>query len=317
MKRLFLVDGTALVFRSFHAFSGRAQLTSRGRNVGMVYGFLSSLLSILRREKPDLLVLTFDTGAPTFRHKMFEPYKANRPPLDEDLAQQIPTLYEIIAAMNIPQIALDGWEADDVVGTLAKRAETAGMEVFLVSGDKDFYQLVTDKVKVYTLPRQSSDNPSIYDPDGIESKFGVRPEKVIDVLGLMGDSSDNIPGIPKIGPKTAVNLVREYGGLEEVLSAADRVKQKKLSENLTEFADQARLSYKLVTIDTDVPVDLDLDKLTFGPINNPAARSLLTDLEFSRILDQLDKLEPENAQSMSPDKIKRNYHTVTDPEKLD
>ncbi len=317
MKRLFLVDGTALVFRSFHAFSGRAQLTSRGRNVGMVYGFLSSLLSILRREKPDLLVLTFDTGAPTFRHKMFEPYKANRPPLDEDLAQQIPTLYEIIAAMNIPQIALDGWEADDVVGTLAKRAETAGMEVFLVSGDKDFYQLVTDKVKVYTLPRQSSDNPSIYDPDGIESKFGVRPEKVIDVLGLMGDSSDNIPGIPKIGPKTAVNLVREYGGLEEVLSAADRVKQKKLSENLTEFADQARLSYKLVTIDTDVPVDLDLDKLTFGPINNPAARSLLTDLEFSRILDQLDKLEPESAQSMSPDKIKRNYHTVTDPEKLD
>ncbi len=316
MKRLFLVDGTALVFRSYHAFSGRAQLTSRGRNVGMIFGFLSSLLMICRREKPDSLVLTFDTGAPTFRQEMFDAYKANRPPVDDELVQQLPLLYDIVDALNIPQIRLDGWEADDVMGTLAKRAEAAGLEVFLVSGDKDFYQLVTDKVKVYTLPRQSGDNPSIYDPDGVEAKFGVRPEKVIDVLGLMGDSSDNVPGVPKVGPKTAVNLVKEYGSFEDVLSAAGQVKQKKVSENLVEFANQARLSYKLVTIDTDAPVDADPGKFTHGPMNNPAARSLLTDLEFKRILDQLDQLEPEGAQPGAVDEIERKYHSITDPEGL-
>ena len=315
MKRLFLIDGTALVFRSFHAFGGRAQLTSRGRDVGMTFGFLNTLLMICRREKPDLLALTFDTGAPTFRHKMFEAYKANRPPVDEELLQQLPMLYEIIDLLNIPRIGIDGWEADDVMGTLARQAEASGMEVFLVTGDKDFYQLVTDRVKVYTLPRKG-DTPTVYDPKGVEEKFGVPPEKVIDTMGLMGDVSDNVPGVPKVGPKTAVSLIREFGDMERVLASAGEVEQPKLQENLILFADQARLSRKLVTIDLDAPVETRPEDLDYGPMNNPDARNKLADLEFRSIIDQLDKLEPEAAVSGPIDRIERKYHTVTNPDQL-
>jgi len=312
LKRLFLVDGSALVFRSFHAFSG-TQLTTRGQDVGMVFGFLHALLALCRRERPDLLAMTFDTGAPTFRHRMFEAYKANRPPMDEDLRQQLPLLYEMIELLNIPMLAIEGWEADDVMGTLARRGEAAGLEVFLVTGDKDFYQLVTDRVKVYTLPRKGADSPKLYDPAGVETKFGVRPEKVIEVLGLMGDSSDNVPGVPKVGSKTAVELVNRFGGLEEVLAAANEIRQPKLRENLTNFADQARLSRKLVILDTEAPVGVKPAGLTFGPMNNPRSRQRLAELEFSSILTQLERLEPQ-APVEAPSEVE--YHAITDPEAL-
>ncbi|MDP8238897.1 MAG: DNA polymerase I [Candidatus Hatepunaea meridiana] len=316
MPNLFLIDGTALVFRSFHAFSGRAQLTSRGRNVGLVYGFLATLLMICRKENPDLLAISFDTGAPTFRHKMFKEYKAKRPPVDEELLKQLPLLYEILDELNIPTISLDGWEADDVIGTLAKRAEKAGLDVFMVTADKDFYQLVSDKVKVYTLPRKTYNDIKIYDPSRVEDKFGVPPERVIDVLGLMGDTSDNVPGIPKVGPKTAVDLIKRFGSFENVLNSARLVKQPKLRENLKTFADQARLSYKLVTIDTDTPVSVNPETFTYGPLNNPDSRDKLIDLEFLSIIKQLDKIEPENAQSEPTENIERQYHSITDPEGL-
>lgn len=315
MKRLFLIDGSALVFRSYHAFSGRSQLTSHGRNVGMVFGFLSTLLMICRREKPDLMALTFDTAAPTFRHKMFEAYKANRPPVAEELVEQLPLLYEIASALKIPQIMLEGWEADDVMGTLAKRAEASDLETYLVTGDKDFYQLVNDKVKVYTLPGKGND-PIIYDPAGVKEKFGVFPEMVIDALGLMGDTSDNIPGVPMVGPKTAVNLINEYGEMEKVLASAEQIKQPKLRENLRLFADQARFSRRLVIIDTDAPIKADPEKLTYGPLNNPDARRILADLEFSSILTQLDQLEPETVVVDTEVQLERKYQPVTTPEAL-
>ena len=314
MKRLFIIDGNSLVFRSFHAFSGPAELTSKGKNVGMVYGFLSSLLMICRHERPDLLAVTFDTGVPTFRHKMYDKYKAHRPPMDDDLRQQLPLLYEIIDLMKIPQIALDGWEADDVMGTLGRLGESAGMEVFHVTGDKDFYQLVTDKVKVFTLPTRSMSVPVTYDPQGVKDKFGVLPEKVIDVLGLMGDTSDNVPGVPLVGPKKAVDLVNRFGGFDEVLAGAHQITQPKLRQNLIEFADQARLSRLLVTIDTNAPIDVRPENLTFGPLNNADIRRRLTELEFSSIINQLDALEkpPERTKQ-----VKGDYEAVTSPEQLD
>jgi len=290
-------------------------LTSQGRDVSMIFGFLSTMLMILRNEKPDLFALAFDTGAPTFRHKMYESYKANRPPMDEELRQQLPLLYEIIDDLKIPQIRLDGWEADDVIGTLARQGEQSGLETFMVTSDKDFYQLVTDKSKVYTLPFKGGE-PIIYDPVGVKEKFGVPPEKVIDVLGLAGDTSDNVPGIPNVGPKTAVKLVNDYGDMEAVLAAADQITKPKLRQNLTEFADQARLSKTLVIIDTNTPVDVAPDSLVFGPLNNQEARLKLADLEFSSLLKQLDQLEPETIASIPLEQSERKYHSITTPAEL-
>lgn len=312
IKRVFLIDGSALVHRSFHAFS-RTGLSSGGIDVGMVYGFLSSLLSICRREKPDLMAIAFDTAAPTFRHQMYVDYKANRPPLNEDIKVQLPLLYEVIDLLRIPRLARDGWEADDLMGTLAVQGEASGMEVFLVTGDKDFYQLVTDQIKVYTLPTRSASEPVIYDPDGVEAKFGVRPSKVTDKLALMGDSSDNVPGVPKVGTKNAVNLLQQYGTLEEVLKNAPGMKHSKISENLVAYADQARFSKKLVIIDTNAPIETRPEDLHYGPLNNVDARSMLTRLEFYSILSQINELEP--ATIIQPVK-EHDYECITNPENL-
>ena len=295
MKRIFLIDGTAIVFRSFHAFARSAPLTAHGQDVGMIYGFLLSLLMILRREKPDSLAITFDTGAPTFRHKMYDKYKANRPPIDPNLVAQLPLLYEIVGLLRIPCLMKEGWEADDLMGTLAVQGEKAGHEMFLVTGDKDFYQLVSDKVKVYTLPTKKEPNPRIFDPKGVEEKFGVHPELITDALALMGDASDNVPGVPKVGQKTAVKLLKEYGDMEAVLKAAPQIKQPKLRENLIEFADQARFSKELVIIDKDSPVGVGPDELEYGPVNNPEIRSKLADLDFGSIIRQLDEIDPSGA----------------------
>ncbi len=319
-KRLFIIDGSALVFRSFYAFSGQSELSFEGRNVGLVFGFLSTILSLLKREEPDHLIITFDTGAPTFRHKMFPNYKAQRPPIDEDMRQQLPLLYELIDLMNIPQLSMEGFEADDLMGTLAVQGEHADMDVFLVTGDKDFYQLVNDRIKVYTLGRQQSPIV-VYDAKGVEEKFGVPPNKVIDVLGLMGDTSDNIPGVPKVGPKTAIDLIKRFGTLEDVLNSATEVKQPKLRQNLIEFADQARFSKKLVIIDKEVPMDVNEIHGTFGPVNNADIRRRLGDLKFRAILDSLDRIEPQSLIDIGSSENEaihhlQQYHTVTDPQSL-
>lgn len=289
--RLFLFDGSALVHRSFHAFSGRASLTSRGADVGMVFGFLSSLLAVIRREKPDRLALCFDTAAPTFRHQRFDAYKATRPPLDEGIRAQLPLLREVIDLLNIPQLRLDGFEADDIIGTLARKGARDGMEVFIVAGDKDFLQLVDDRIKVYRLPTgRSGDAPEIIGRDRTIEKFGVPPDQVIDVLGLMGDSVDNVPGVPGVGEKTALQLIKQFGSVQNVLAHASELDKPKLRESLTIFAEQALLSRELVTIDTETPIGISPEQLHFGPLNNEPARRKLVELEFRNILQQIDSL---------------------------
>ncbi len=331
--RLFLFDGSALVHRSFHAFSGRAALTSHGRDVGMIFGFLASLLSVIRREKPDRLALCFDTAAPTFRHRRFEAYKATRPPLDEGIRAQLPLLREIIDLLNIPQLRLDGYEADDIIGTLARQGGRQAFEVYIVAGDKDFLQLVDDRIKVYRLPTgRSGDAPEVIGKDQVAQKFGVPPGQVIDVLGLMGDSVDNVPGVPGVGEKTALQLVRQFGSVQDVLDHASEVEKPKLRESLIKFADQALLSRELVIIDTEVPLDITPDDLHFGPMNNEAARKKLVELEFRNILLQIDalagigrpagqnqiSLTPEEP-SVSPDSsaLPRDYHLVKERPALD
>jgi len=320
MNRLFILDGTALIFRSFHAFSHGTPLTAHGKNVGMIYGFLLSLLKLIREEQPDYLAVTFDTGAPTFRHKMYSEYKANRPPLDEEIRLQMQPLYDIIDLMKIPQIALEGWEADDVMGTLAVRAELVNMEVFLVTGDKDFYQLVNDKIKVYTLPTRKNPSPIIYDIEGVKTKFGVYPHQITDALALIGDSSDNVPGVPSVGPVTAAKLIEEFDTLENILASAGQIKRKKLSENLLNNAEQARFSHKLVVIDTDAPVEYTPEQLTYGPINNADFRKQLLHLDFVNVIRQLDLTKPQSIvdapiiESVPDQDLK--YRTVTNEKEL-
>lgn len=329
MPKLFLFDGSALVHRSFHAFSGRSMMTSRGQDVGMLFGFLTSLLSVIRKEKPDRLAICFDTAAPTFRHIQYEDYKAHRAPLDEGIKAQLPLLYDLIDLLHVPQLSLDGYEADDIMGTLAREGAEAGMEVYLVSGDKDFLQLVNDQVKVYRLPSgRTGDAAEVIDAAGVVEKFGVPPEHVIDVLGLMGDSVDNVPGVPGVGQKTAVALVERFGAIESVLSRAGEVDKPKLRESLITYADQARLSRELVIIDRNVPVGVRPDDLKFGPLNNDPARKRLVDLEFRLILSQIDALggagEPGGLFAQQVELVEtpkttlpRAYHLIKDAARLE
>lgn len=281
---LFLIDGSALMFRSHFAFLRNPLVNSRGEITSAIYGFLNTLISLIEKEQPTHLAIVFDTAEPTFRHKQYKEYKATRQKMPEELVDQLGRLDQVLAATGLKILALPGWEADDVIGTLAKRAETQGYTVYMVTGDKDYQQLVTDKVILYN---PKSDGTLIWKPAEVEEHFGVPPSRVIDVLALMGDSSDNVPGIAGIGPKTAVKLVKEYGKLEDVLAAAPEMKKSKLRDSLIEQADSARMSLELVTIDCDAPIEVDLDALDVKPLYTPEIERLLTELELYRLLERL------------------------------
>ena len=254
-KRLFIIDGQGHAYRAFYAVTNLS--TADGRPTGAVFGFTTMLLRLLRDEKPDGLIVAFDPKGPTFRHRDYAPYKANREKMDESLSAQMPVIKEVVDGFNIPIYSLPDYEADDVIGTIALKAAAASYEVVIATGDKDLYQLVAPKISVL---RESRGERAFYDPKGVEEIFGVPPQQVIEVLGLMGDSSDNIPGVPGVGPKTAVKLIKEFGDIDNLLKNSDQVKGAKLKSNLKEFADQALLSRRLATIDTDAPLELDLDK---------------------------------------------------------
>ena len=295
-KSLFLVDGMAIAYRSYFAFINNPLINSKGENTSAVFGFANTLIKLFKDYRPDYLVILFDTRAPTFRHRMHAEYKATRERMPDEMASQLPRLRQLADVMRIPVLEQEGYEADDLIGTLAVRAVEQDLDVTILSGDKDFMQLVRPGIRLLN-PRRSADD---YESIGIEAviaRFGVEPDKVIDVLGLMGDSSDNVPGVPGVGPKTATRLIQECGSLEAVLDSAPDFTQKKLRENLIQYADQARLSKELVTIQIDSPVDLDLEAMdTSGGFDQPALVDLFQELEFSRLLNQLDISAPAAAE---------------------
>lgn len=258
--RLFLLDGMALAYRSYYAFIQRPLINSRGENTSAIYGFVTFLQKILEEEKPDLIAVAFDTAAPTFRHKAYPEYKATREKMPEDMASQLHFLKDVVRAYNIPVLEVEGFEADDVIGTLAKHAETDEVEVYIVTPDKDFMQLVSPHIKIYKPGRQG-DEVEIIDVNGVKEKFGVPPERVVDVLGLMGDKSDNIPGVPGIGEKTAVPLIQEFESIENLLKNSKSISKKGLREKLETHRSDALRSKKLVTIVTNVPVGIDFHEL--------------------------------------------------------
>ena len=285
-KRLFLIDGSALAYRSYYAFIRNPLINSKGENTSAPFGFTNSMMKILREENPDYIAIVFDTKAPTFRHEIFEEYKSTRAKMPEEMEAQLPRIRQIVDAMNLVVIEMEGYEADDIMGTLAVRAKKEGMEVILVTGDKDFLQLVDQKVKILN-PRRSGQEIELIDKDNVEEKFGVLPQRVVDVLGLMGDASDNVPGVPGIGQKTALELVKKFGSLENVLENYDKIKRKNVRESLKEHKDIARLSKKLVTIDINVPLKLDLESLKRKGFDHSELKNIFKELEFSAFLKEI------------------------------
>ena len=288
--RLFLIDGYSNIFRAFYAI--RNLSSSKGEPTNAVYGFITMLRKLLREDKPDLLGVALDVGK-TFRNEKFEDYKANRAPMPEDLASQMPYIRRTLEAYRIPILELQGYEADDVLGSLACRAAQEGFDVVLVSADKDLMQLVAPHVSLYHTGRNK-----LYGPAEVEEDFGVPPEKVVDVLGLMGDSIDNIPGVPGIGEKGAKTLIKEYGSLEELLARAGDVSRKAYREGLQQHAEQARLSKDLSTIHVDCDIALEPDKLQLQAPDPEALRKLFTELEFFSLVEELKSTATEQAEAL-------------------
>ncbi|NUO20122.1 DNA polymerase I [bacterium] len=304
---LFLIDGSALMFRSHFAFLRNPLVNSRGEITSAIFGFLNTLISLIEKEQPTHLAIVFDTAEPTFRHKQYKEYKATRQKMPEELVDQLGRLDQVLVATGLRILALPGWEADDVIGTLARQGEEQGYTVFMVTGDKDYQQLVTDKVKLYN---PKPDGTLIWSPAEVEENFGVPPSQVVDVLALMGDSSDNVPGVAGVGPKTAVKLIKEYGTVENVLKSAPEMKPSKLKESLIEYADSARLSRELVTIDCHAPIEVNLDDLDVKPIYNAEIERLLTELELFRLLDRLRGSAPAAGGSGMKSATQRDYKIV-------
>lgn len=278
-KKLFLLDAMALIYRSFFAFQRNPRFNSKGMNTGAILGFANTVLEVMKNEKPSHIGVAFDTMAPTVRHEDFLEYKANREAMPEELSVAIPYIKKLLEALNIPILYVDGYEADDVIGTLAKKAEKNGFETYMMTPDKDFGQLVSDHIYMYK-PARAGDKPQKLGVQEICDRYKIKkPEQLIDILGLWGDASDNIPGIPGIGEKRSMELIGKYESVENLIEHADELKGK-LQENVIQFADQGLKSKALATIILDVPIDFNAGELKYSEPDVEALKELFEELEF-------------------------------------
>ncbi len=333
-KRLFLLDAYALIYRAYFAFIKNPRYNSKGLNTSAMLGFTNTLEQVLKDEKPTHIAVAFDMRAPTFRHQMYKPYKANREEMPEELRTSIPYIRRLIEAYNIPIVEKEGFEADDVIGSLAKKAEKEGFTVYMMTPDKDYAQLVSEHIFMYK-PKRNGNNAEVWGLPEVAENFQIeRPEQVIDILGLMGDSSDNIPGCPGIGPKTAMKLIGEYGSIDGIYENIDKL-QGKQKERLVEHEEQVRLSRKLAEIILDVPLELDVDLLKAREADMAQLRQLFSELEFRTQLARLGvkeapqelqfeqgtlfggSMEPVVAEEKTSDDIstvEHQYHMMDTPE---
>jgi DNA polymerase-1 len=297
---LYLIDGNSYVYRAYYAIKGLSN--SKGLPTNAIYGFTNMLLKIIREKKPDGLAISFDSPVPTERHRIYEEYKAQRPEAPGELIQQIPHIRRMIEAFRIKIFEIPGYEADDILGTIARKAESEGANVFIVTGDKDMLQLVDNKVKVYDPMKDK-----VLDEEFIRDKFGVGPERVTEFMALTGDAVDNIPGIKGVGEKTARDLLSEFSSLEDLLNNVDRIRKDKLRTLVTENADIVRLSQKLATLDTSVPADANIEEFRLQEPDWPSLLSLLKEFEFGSMM----KLIPSGATR------KRQHETILSLEKAE
>ncbi len=298
-KRLFLLDAYALIYRAYFSFIRAPRVNSKGFNTSAAFGFTTTLLDLIKREKPTHIAVVFDTAAPTERHISHVEYKANREEMPDDIRSNVPYIRRIIEAMNIPVLESDGYEADDVIGTLAKKAEAEGYTTYMVTPDKDFGQLVTDRIIMYK-PGRGGDPPEKLGPKEICERWGLQStDQVKDILGLMGDAVDNIPGIPGIGEKTAMKLVQQFGSLEGVIANADKLKGKQ-QENVVAFAEQGIKSKQLATIIIDAPVELNHEALHLDPPDKEKVLEVFSELEFKNLTNRVLGGEGSATPSGSP-----------------
>lgn len=277
--KLFLIDGHALAYRSYFAFINANLTNSSGLPTGSLLGFANAIVKLIETENPTHIAVAWDTHAPTFRHDWDENYKANRPPQPDELRQTIPLMKEMVQKFGFANLEKDGYEADDIIGTIAYKAGADGVDVFMVTPDKDFMQLVTDRVKMHK-PLNNGDGFQVIDVQGVEDYFGVPPEKVIDVLAIIGDTADNIPGVPGIGKKGAPKLIQEYGSLEAAIEAAPGMKAKRAREGLTQNKEQALLSKKMIVIETNVPDTVSWTALRWDGPNKEELGAFFKEVEF-------------------------------------
>lgn len=287
-EKILLIDGHSIIHRAFY---GLPDLTDpEGLHTNGIYGFLNILLKTLEEEDPQYLAVAFDLPAPTFRHMRYEPYKGNRKPMPGELREQIPVLQEVLAAMGICVVTLEGFEADDILGTLAKRGAADGMEVTVLSGDRDLLQLATDRIKI-RIPKTSRGNTTIEDylADQVRERYQVTPPQIIELKALMGDSSDNIPGIPGVGEKTATKMIVQFGSIENAYANLEQVMPKKARESLREHYDMAQLSKELATIDIHAPVVFSYEEARLGDLYTPEAYEMFQRLDFKKLLGRFSQ----------------------------
>ncbi|MDR2163752.1 MAG: hypothetical protein LBO70_07440, partial [Clostridiales Family XIII bacterium] len=284
-KRLVIIDGNSLINRAYYAIQ-RPMITKEGVYTQGVYGFITMLRKIVSTYEPGYIAVAWDRKAPTFRHEEYAEYKAGRRKMPIELAMQLPIMKDVLAAMNIEMLELDGFEADDIIGAVARRGEEEGLDPFIITGDRDELQLASDRTKVLITKKGISEF-ELYDADAMMDKYGFTPRQFIDYKGLMGDSSDNIPGLPGVGEKTASKLILEYGSVENLIANVDSVKSAKLRENIKENAQLALMSKRLATIVTDVPIEIDFERMRVRDPDMSSLVSLYLRLEFNSFLNKL------------------------------
>jgi DNA polymerase-1 len=293
-KIIYMVDGSAYIYRAYHAV--RSLSNSKGLPTNAVFGFTRMLLKLIEDRSPEYIGIFFDSKGPTFRHKIYKEYKANRPPMPEDLSVQIPYIKKVTQGFNLPLIEMSGFEADDLIGTCAHLAEKTGFSVIMVTGDKDFMQLVTEKSIIWDPMKNKT-----IDEKSIREENGVNPSTMVDVMGLSGDTADNIPGVPGIGPKTALSLIRTFGSMKNLYEEVDKITKKKQHENLVKYKDQAFLSRELVTINTSVPIKFSLEEFEFKSPDNAKLAKLFKELEFTQL---------QNSIPQKTDLSKKDYRSI-------
>ncbi len=295
-KRLFLLDGMALVYRAYFAFSKNPRITSYGFNTSAIFGYTNTLLDVLKREKPTHIGVSFDTSAPTARHIEYEAYKAHRQEMPEDISKALPYIRKVTEALKIPLLILDGYEADDIIGTIAKKAEKIGYDVYMMTPDKDFGQLVSEHIYIYKPAHMGNDFEILGIPQILKRWEITDVKQVIDILGLMGDAVDNIPGVPGVGEKTAKTFIQKYGSVEGLYEHTHELKGKQ-KENVENFKEQAFLSKRLATIDLNVPIELVEEQLILEPPDKEAVEKLFEELEFKTMLKRVFEIGSLSSQS--------------------
>lgn len=298
-QKLFLLDAYALIYRAYYAFIKNPRVNSKGENTSAIFGFVNTLEEVLRKENPTHIAVAFDPPGPTFRHTEYEAYKAQREATPEDIKRSVPIIKKILEAYNIPVLEVEGFEADDVIGTLAKKVDKNEFDVYMMTPDKDYGQLVEEHVFIYK-PKYGSNEFEVLDHDKVMEKYHLsHPGQVIDLLGLMGDTSDNIPGCPGVGPKTAEKLLKEYGSIENLIQNSHKLKGT-LRTKIEENREQILFSKFLATIKTDVPVEIDIENLKRKEINEVAIRELFENLEFRTLINRVLKNETQKTSDKQP-----------------